>query len=157
VKVTPVSESGDPPAGRGWRLDFDREAHLVVLTTRDWQSFEVDGVGYRLPRLGYTKTRNFILNGRPSSITHRFKAEPVRQWIRRQSAGRNIVLATIGFMISTGLGAGIAAGSLKERRMLSRSELTVDGRSAGTWASTLDTDGSPSWEFVAPGDPLPAF
>jgi hypothetical protein len=157
VIVAPLTEPNDLPEGRGWRLDFDGEVHRVLVGAHDWLAFEVDGLQYRLPRLGYAKTRAFDLNGHPASVTHRFKAEPVGLWIRRQSAGRNIVLATFGFLISAGLGGGIVAGSLKERRMLSRFELTVDGRSAGTWATKFDAQGSSTWEFVERGDPLPGW
>lgn len=155
--VTPLSEPSDLPAGRGWRLEFDGEVHRVVVATPKWQSFEVDGLQYRLPRLGNRKTRDFALDGRHSSVTYWFTAEPIGLWIRRQSPGRNIVLAMLGFFVSAGLGGGMVAGSLKERRMRGFSELTVEGRSAGTWATTFDAHGSPGWEFVAPGRPLPAW
>src|SRR3954451_16337660 len=101
--VRPLSEP-ELPDGRGWRLEFNDEVHRVVIGTRDWQSFEVDRRQYQLPRLGYTKTRDFDLNGRPSSVTHSFKAEPVAHWIRRQSPGRTFVVASLGVLISSAVG-----------------------------------------------------
>lgn len=147
-------------ARRGWRVHLEGENHQVLLPTGSFRSMlgtklEVDDAPVALPRgLGFRKTASFVVGGHPATIEVWTVFEPVRHWAGGANLRRAGLLGFLGGLLSAGVGAGLAAGTMEQRRTRELARLSVDDVPLGTWMSTQPPRNGVRWEFVAPADDL---
>jgi hypothetical protein len=140
---------------QSWQVTVAGEPHRIDLGPGT-NAFSVDGVKHSLGGTFHRgpRTAAFQLGDQEASMTLRLLAPAVRPTFKRlfRDAIRNpLVLATY---FLGGEGGGVAAGLAKVQWAWAIYELRVDGKSHGSWISSVVGE-SESWTFVEPGGALP--
>ena len=145
-----------PP--QSWRVTVAGAPHHIVLLSGG-HDFTVDGVLYGLGGTFHRgpRTAAFNLAGHEASVTLRLVAPSFMSSLRRslRDSARRLPLILPAWIVGgAGLGGGVAAGLTNVQWAWAIYELRLDGKSQGSWVSTVVGE-SGSWTYVEPDGALP--
>jgi hypothetical protein len=147
LKFTPLTEG---PARHGWTIRSGPETRRVIVAgVMGRVRVETDDSEIVLPRsIRGPITREVPLSPHTATIERWTAFKPIRQWVRSAGLGRASALDVIVSFFSAAVGAGVAAAMMRPRAARLLYRLTVDGKPAGTWIFTWNTEHAIPWVFV---------